>query len=66
MFHVKPLNKVLTTCILKPFKSRVRHNYGAVFKRIKSYNSPATIATELFKPSTDSASLLISIKKNVV
>jgi len=50
----------------KLFKSRVRHNYGADFKRITSYNSPATIATELFKPSTDSASLLVSIKKNVV
>jgi len=51
---------------LKPCKSRVRHNYGGDFKRIKSYNSPDTIATELFKPSTDSASLLLSIKKNVV
>jgi len=50
----------------KRFKSRVRRNYGADFKRIKSYNSPATIATELFKPSTDSASLLVSIKKNFV
>ena len=42
-----------------------RHNYGADFKRIKSYNSPATIFTELFKPSTDSASLLVSIKKTL-
>jgi len=50
----------------KPFKSRVRQNFGADFKRFKSYNSPATIATELFKPSTDSASLLVSILQQVV
>jgi len=49
----------------QPFKSCVCHNYGADFKRIKSYNSQATIATELFKLSTDSASLLISIKKTL-
>jgi len=35
------------------------------FKRIKSYNSPATTATELFKPSTDSESLLVLIKKTL-
>jgi len=40
-------------------------SYGADFKRIKSYNSPAPIATELFKPSTDSTSLLVSIKKTL-
>jgi len=51
---------------LKPFESCVRHNYGADFKRIKSYNLSAAITTELFKPSTDSASLLVSIEKNVV
>ena len=28
------------------------------------YNSPAAIARELFKPSTDAASLVGSIKKN--
>jgi len=45
----------------KPFKTRDRQNFGADFKRFKSYNSPATIATELFKQSTDSASLLVLI-----
>jgi len=47
-----------------PFESRARQTFGADFKRFKSYNSPATIATELLKPSTDSASLLVSILKN--
>jgi len=50
---------------LKLCKSRVRQNFGADFKPFKSYNSPATIATELFKPSTDSASILVSIKKKL-
>jgi len=49
-----------------PFKSCVRQNFGAYFKRFKSYDSPATIATELFKPSMDSASLLVSIFKKVI
>jgi len=47
-------------------KSCDRHDYGADFKRIESYNPLATIATELFKPSTDSTSLLVLINKNVV
>jgi len=47
-------------------KSRDRQKFGGGFKRFKSYNSPATTATELFKQSTDSASLLGSIKKKVV
>jgi len=47
----------------EPLKSRDRQNFGAGLKRFKRYNSPATIATELFKPSTDSANLLVSIKK---
>ena len=51
--------------LVQRLKSRVRHNYGADFKRIKSYNSPSTIDTELFKPSTGSASLLVSIKKTL-
>jgi len=46
-------------------KSRNRQNFGADFKRFKRYNSPATITTELFKQSTDSASLLVSIKKKL-
>jgi len=29
------------------------------------YNSPATIARELFKPSTDSASLVVSSQKKI-
>jgi len=32
-------------------------------KDLQSYNSPAAIAGELFKPSTDSASLLVEIEK---
>jgi len=57
----------LTKCLLRtlPFKSRARQNVSDGFKRFKFYNSPTTIATELFKPSTDSASLLVSIKKNI-
>jgi len=43
---------------LKPFNSR---DFGDGLKRFKRYNSPAAIATELFKPSTDSASLLFSL-----
>jgi len=48
-----------------PFKSRNRQTFGVDLKRFKRYDSPATIATELFKPSTDSASRLVSIKKNL-
>ena len=33
-------------------------------RHIFGNNSPASIARELFKPSTDSASLLVSMKKN--
>jgi len=45
---------------LKPFKDRARQYIGACFF---SYNSPVAIARELFKPSTDAASLLGSIKR---
>ena len=41
------------------FRSR---DFGDGLKRFKPYNLPAAIVTELFKPSTDSASLLVSIK----
>jgi len=53
------------TLSLYPFESRPRQNFGADFKCFKSYNSPATIATELFRPSTDSASLILSIKNKL-
>jgi len=42
------------------FKSRVRHFFC---KALQSYNSPAARARELFKPSTDLASLLVEIEK---
>jgi len=62
MFNGLCLNKLFAL----PFNSRDRQNFGAYFKRFKSYNSPATIATELFIQSTDSESLLVSILKKVV
>jgi len=43
-----------------PFKSCVRHYFC---KGLQLYNSPADWARELFKPSTDSASLLVEIVK---
>ena len=45
----------------KPFNDRVGLHIG---RHILGNNSPASIARELFKPSTDSASLTVSIKKN--
>jgi len=39
-------------------------NVASFAANFKCYNLPATIARELFKPSTDSTSLLVSIKKN--
>jgi len=42
----------------EPFKSRVRHSFC---KALQSFNLPA--ARELFKPSTDSANLLVEIEK---
>jgi len=44
-----------------PFNDRARQWIGACFF---GYNSPAAIARELFKPSTDAARLLGSIEKN--
>jgi len=44
-----------------PFKSRVRH---FSFRILQSYNSPGDRARELFKPSTNSASLVVKIEKN--
>jgi len=44
-----------------PFKSRVRH---FSCRTLQSYNSPGDWARELFKPSTDSASLVVKIEKN--
>jgi len=43
-------------------KSHYRQNFSEGLKRVKRYNSRATIATEQFKSSTDSASLAVSIK----
>jgi len=45
---------------LKPFKSRESHFSCRV---LQSYNSPGDWARELFKPSTDSASLVVEIEK---
>jgi len=64
-FNPECVLRILFNSMVYPFKSHDRHNYGADFKCIESYNSPATIATELFKPSTDSTSLLVSIKKTL-
>ena len=43
------------------FKSRVRH---FSCRTLQTYNSPGDWAKELFKPSTDSASLVVKIEKN--
>jgi len=43
-----------------PFQSRMRH---FSCRTLQSYNSPVDWARELFKPSTDSASLVVKIKK---
>jgi len=48
---------------LKPFNDRASQKIGA---RFFGYNSLAAIARELFKPSTDAASLLGSIKKILI
>jgi len=47
------------TSLTKPFKSRASQNFGAGLQR---YNLPAGLARRLFKPSTDSASLLFEIE----
>jgi len=41
--------------------SRVRQNFGASLQR---YSSPPDWTRELFKPSSDSAGLLLEIEKN--
>ena len=43
------------------FKSRLRH---FSCRTLQSYNSPGDWARELFRPSTDSASLVVEIEKN--
>ena len=45
---------------LQPFMSWARQNFGAGLQR---YNSPVDWARKLFKPSTDSANLLVEIEK---
>ena len=47
---------------LQPFMSRARQNFGAGLER---YNSPVDWARKLFKPSTDSANLLVEIEKKI-
>ena len=47
-------------CFYLTFKSRARQNFGASLQRC---NSPHDGAGELSKPSSDSASLLLEIKK---
>jgi len=46
----------------EPFQSRVRHFFC---RALQSHNSPGDWARELFKPSTDSASLLVKIEKKI-
>ena len=54
------------TCIFaaepQPFQSRVRH---FSCRALQSYNSPGDWGRELFKPSTDSASLVVKIEKKI-
>jgi len=45
---------------MQPFNDCARQHIGAPFF---GHKSPAARARELFKPSTDSASLLVDIKK---
>jgi len=45
----------------EPFNARASH-YSAT--HVFGYNSPAAAAREVFKPSTDSASLVVPSKKN--
>jgi len=45
---------------LKPFNDRARHSSGSC---IFGYNSAPAAAREVFKPSTDSASLVVSSQK---
>jgi len=47
---------------LKPFNA---HQSQYVGSRFFGYNSPATIARELFKPSTDAARFFGSILKKI-
>ena len=59
--------KIIYNCLdvavtsLIPFKSHVRH---FSCRTLQSYNSPGDWARELFKPSTDSTSLVVKIEKN--
>ena len=45
-----------------PFKSRENH---VSCRALQSYNSPGDWARELFKPSTDSARLVVEIEKKI-
>jgi len=53
--------KFLSSSFLKPFNARAGVMAGNFF----GHNSAAARAREVFKPSTDSASLLISTAKNI-
>jgi len=48
--------------VFKHFKSRENH---VSCRDLQSYNSPDDWARELFKPSTDSASLVAEIEKKI-
>ena len=65
----------INTCFhaSKPFNACAGHHSGYYVghlnghhsgRDVSGHSSPAAIARELFKPSTDAASLLVSIKKN--
>jgi len=51
----------LSKNLFEPFESSKSQFFC---KALHSYNLPAARARELFKPSTDSANLLVEIKKN--
>jgi len=59
--ELSSISSVVAVC-LKPFNALAGHDRGRHFF---SNKPPAAIARELFKPSTDSASLLVSIKKTL-
>ena len=58
-------SRVLLSVMLSinPFKSRVRH---FSCRALQSYNLPGDWARELFKPSTDLASLVVEIEKKTI
>jgi len=52
------------TLLYIPFKPIAATYLTKLFNYIPTHNTPATTAREVFKPSTDSVRLLVSIEKN--